>query len=218
MKKTIREWIEELNEPERSRALANLDDNMEKELVGGLPKAIKCGFGWKNTPEGYDYWSDIYDSVVGGRYVFDRGAVVGQSIEERIDRLIESIDKRMQRVTELEDTIREALRVVNGATADERLSNIWEDILENFDWERVHKMMLVTNWTWHSVGGVPTVSELKKELKSAVERVYYSTDFVLESRGFRVTKESDEHGLGTISIEFVGASWSVDFGVDEDRL
>jgi hypothetical protein len=218
MKKTVREWLEELNEPERSSALANLEDKIEKELVGGLPKAISCGFGWKNTPEGYDYWSDIYASVVGGRYVFDRGAVVGQSIEERIDRLIESIDKRMQRVTELEDTIREALRVVNGATADERLSNIWEDILENFDWERVHKMMIVSNWKWHSVGGVPTVSELKKELKSAVERSYHSTGFVLEFGGFRVTKESDDHGMGTISIAFVGASWSVDFDVDEDRL
>lgn len=35
-------------------------------------------------------------------------------------------------------------------------------ILENFDFDKVHRVMTFLDWHWASVGGVPSIEELKK--------------------------------------------------------
>ena len=62
--KTIREWLNELPEPIRSRAIRNAE-NCHKPLLDkseiSLREAVSAAFIWINTPEGLGYWSSVHD-------------------------------------------------------------------------------------------------------------------------------------------------------------
>lgn len=68
MQKTIKEWLETLPEPYRSRALKNhAEKPIEFHLgavVGDIQTAVSIAFIWLETEEGYHYWklcaSDSY--------------------------------------------------------------------------------------------------------------------------------------------------------------
>lgn len=64
MKKTIKEWLEELPEPYRTEALANLFEKNKSLVKSTLADALIAAFGWKITPQGYDYWRDIFDKLL----------------------------------------------------------------------------------------------------------------------------------------------------------
>lgn len=68
MSKTIREFLEELEEPFRSQALHNLGS--QDSQYGGtisnsesqdIPSALSEGFIWFHSPEGHEYWEDLQD-------------------------------------------------------------------------------------------------------------------------------------------------------------
>lgn len=42
-----------------------------------------------------------------------------------------------------------------------KLQSIIDDIMDNFDFRKVHRVMKYLNWTWASSNGVPEVFELK---------------------------------------------------------
>lgn len=75
MGKTIKDWLSEMEEPNRSKALKNRkaelikDNTTEEETLKNfgearnLTHAIMSGFTWEDTPEGHDYWDSIYDSL-----------------------------------------------------------------------------------------------------------------------------------------------------------
>jgi hypothetical protein len=63
--KTIREHFEQLQEPFRSQALENLrrlpaNINPDDE---SLSEALAAGFWWGDSPQGYQYWKDVYFSL-----------------------------------------------------------------------------------------------------------------------------------------------------------
>ena len=71
--KTIKEWLNEIPEPEiREAALRNMD--IEKERWYGDPielreretlsRAICCAFTWEDTPEGHDFWQDYENKLI----------------------------------------------------------------------------------------------------------------------------------------------------------
>lgn len=62
--KTIREWLNELPEPIRSRAIRNAENDLApllllKESVSSLNRAIDAAFFWDDTPEGFYFWSAV---------------------------------------------------------------------------------------------------------------------------------------------------------------
>lgn len=62
--KTIKDYLEELPEPQRSEALQNYDDQkplMEEgdESAENLRQAVSRAFIWSQTPQGVGYWSKI---------------------------------------------------------------------------------------------------------------------------------------------------------------
>lgn len=60
MSKTIKEWFESIQDPEiRQKALANMDEKEKDRKVGSLKEAIRIGFDWQPSPEGYVFWEDI---------------------------------------------------------------------------------------------------------------------------------------------------------------
>lgn len=58
--KTNKEWLEELPEPIRSEALANLDTHINYLT---LLDAIYSSFVWASTKEGHDYWAEIAKDI-----------------------------------------------------------------------------------------------------------------------------------------------------------
>lgn len=66
--KTIREWLEELEEPYKSQAIQNAENESEyndylDEARDSLAGAVLGAFTWEYSPEGDKYWSDLYDTL-----------------------------------------------------------------------------------------------------------------------------------------------------------
>jgi len=62
--KTIREWLEDLPEPYRGQALANMDIQRPGDPGGERPcmrNAIETSFRWRDSIEGTVYWSHLRD-------------------------------------------------------------------------------------------------------------------------------------------------------------
>lgn len=63
--KTIKEWLNDLPEPYKSKALFNFytyQDKLGIEItskVSGLPAAINSAFSWADSPEGAKYWGEV---------------------------------------------------------------------------------------------------------------------------------------------------------------
>jgi len=62
MKKTIKEWLNELPEPYRSQAIENAE-NTESGCLDGVETsifgALMGGFVWLESKEGSDYWYEF---------------------------------------------------------------------------------------------------------------------------------------------------------------
>ena len=83
------------------------------------------------------------------------------------------------------------------------IQKLIDEVMDCFDFERVHKAMVALDWTWHDVDGVPDVYEIKKHaralLKDAIKR-----NVILSTGGFRVGFDPDEEVL---FLEFIVDSW-----------
>lgn len=62
--KTVYEWAQELPENVREKFLANVvEQEGERRLeykALSLSNAIEGSFTWHESPEGFDFWNDIY--------------------------------------------------------------------------------------------------------------------------------------------------------------
>lgn len=62
MEKPIEEWLSELPDGYRERALENRKKFPgEATIARSIAGAVIGGFLWKPTPEGYDFWLSVYD-------------------------------------------------------------------------------------------------------------------------------------------------------------
>jgi hypothetical protein len=66
MEKTIEEWLEQLPDGYRERALANMYEEKRYKIVENMQDAIWEGLGWGRTPEGYDFWRGVYSHYFAG--------------------------------------------------------------------------------------------------------------------------------------------------------
>lgn len=95
-----------------------------------------------------------------------------------------------------------------------------DGIMDNFDFERVHKVMLATNWLWHRHGGnfddyyQPEPADLRvyarNQLKSCVEEMIDRDleEFAVECGGFRSHAWRDrESGEIDLQLQFIVESW-----------
>ena len=69
MTKTIKEWLSELPEPYRTKAIENCKAS-ERVRPSSLKEALCGAFSWLDTPQGYDYWAEVYKRAEAGE--FDR--------------------------------------------------------------------------------------------------------------------------------------------------
>jgi hypothetical protein len=78
------------------------------------------------------------------------------------------------------------------------------DVLESFDFARAHRTMECLDWTWASLGRIPTRKELSAEAGRLL-RELAGKPGVLGSGGLRASLKED----GTLSLKFIVCeSWS----------
>ncbi len=68
--KTILEWLQELPEEIREKAIDNYNSpeneswrNKYDRPVASKSEAIQNAFGWSTSPQKYDFWSDWVDKI-----------------------------------------------------------------------------------------------------------------------------------------------------------
>ncbi len=59
--KTIKEWLNELPEPERSQAIENMQPDAEGQITArNKAEAVIQAFVFSQTPQGFSYWNNIH--------------------------------------------------------------------------------------------------------------------------------------------------------------
>lgn len=134
--KTVREWLEAIpNKDTRERAIKNVYPLREDMPRSCRSQALLVAFDWRRTPEGADYWENIYrwaqametepcvGIAEGGMVVFNPGPAfpispeyVAKSMYSTVnDGIIEMIKERMP-------TLDEKITVSLGYTIPEAIS------------------------------------------------------------------------------------------------
>lgn len=62
--KTIMEWYDELPDGIREKAKEYCFDNNKDAEAKSLAHALIGGFGWVDTPEGYEFWRTVHDQIL----------------------------------------------------------------------------------------------------------------------------------------------------------
>lgn len=91
-----------------------------------------------------------------------------------------------------------------------------DEILNYFDFERVHKAMVALNWRWEEIEGVPSVGALVNKARSMLESVASGKYSSASTGGFRASiidyPEGEECNL-QLSFELDG--WDASFPMNE---
>ena len=59
MTKTIKEWLSELPDGYRERALANIDERWAEKDENCMAEALYSTFNWSHINEGFAFWSAV---------------------------------------------------------------------------------------------------------------------------------------------------------------
>lgn len=71
-------------------------------------------------------------------------------------------------------------------------------IMDNFDFEKVSRAMIVNNWTWHDEKTSPTIKVLRKRAEELLMNVYDKREASSASGGFMAYKDKD----GLMGLDF----------------
>ena len=89
-------------------------------------------------------------------------------------------------------------------------------ILEETDFEKIHKVMKFLNWRWHIDNDVPTIERLKEEAHHHLEQIWDFGDtgesnyYSCGTGGFRASKYV-YHGLTMLGLAFELTGWDFDY-------
>lgn len=87
-----------------------------------------------------------------------------------------------------------------------------DDIMDNFDFDEVHKAMTLLGWRWYVPKNrsfeIPTINEIKRRARSLLEDAYNSDKdlYSTATGGFEATKTVEDDSIN-LSLSFVVASW-----------
>lgn len=94
-----------------------------------------------------------------------------------------------------------------------RLETI-ENILDDYDFQRVQKVMEALDWHWVNAewGGVPSIGALRRQARGLLEDVYHHTPSpfcMVGTGGFEATRTMETGDLNKyLSLKFVVSEWN----------
>ena len=101
-------------------------------------------------------------------------------------------------------------------------SDMVNEVLAHFDFEKVHKTMTLLNWKWFDKAGVPSISDLKESaeqrLDSAIEQAldpknkeHHDIGWISDSGGLKAMAwRTKKNKLAKVQLEFIVADWDAD--------
>ena len=135
---------------------------------------------------------------------------------KKLDELESKMNILEQTLNEIKDAIREKKKEEETEVSDNTVAKVYDkerqlpdaeqkkihDIMERFDFEKVHAIMKNLDWKWaFSEDGVPTTVELKNEAhRLLVEACYEETN--VSTGGFRAVYEWDDDEP-YVGLEFI---------------
>ena len=95
-----------------------------------------------------------------------------------------------------------------------------DEIVENFNWDKVYKTMEALSWTWVDGEGetpstgklITTATRLLRDAYDGAEEEQYTN--LIGTGGFEAVCHVDEDGIYRLELRFVVASWDVDIEND----
>jgi hypothetical protein len=91
------------------------------------------------------------------------------------------------------------------------------DIINNFDFQKVHDVMNHLDWAWYPYG-TPTVDELRFAARERIESVIKNClldakpdqEYISSSGGLKATAIKNDYGQITfLQLEFIVTSWDL---------
>lgn len=80
---------------------------------------------------------------------------------------------------------------------DKQKEKLVKDILKNFDFKKVHKIMIQLNWHWR--GKVPTIEDIKYQARKLLENVIYDEHCWGSGTGGFYAQKTEE----TVTLYFI---------------
>ena len=74
-------------------------------------------------------------------------------------------------------------------------TKIIDEILDEFDFERVHQTMKALNWTWHDTDGVPTIGDLRRQARTLLQELLKHNYYCTGTGGLFAYRIADTVGL-----------------------
>lgn len=92
---------------------------------------------------------------------------------------------------------------------------IYEEMISEFDFEKVHKVMTLLDWTWVDSGKLPpTIERMKMTVRELFDQIYSSVNrdkrdhSVIATGGFQITY-TECKSYNMYELEFVVENWRV---------
>lgn len=94
-------------------------------------------------------------------------------------------------------------------------------IIENFNWDKAHKVMKFLDWKWLGEDESPSHGKLMLHASKLLNDTY---DKALENKGetvsimtggLKATAQRDEEGIYRLNLEFILTWWEYDFENEE---
>jgi hypothetical protein len=83
-----------------------------------------------------------------------------------------------------------------------------DEILDEFNFEKVHKVMVALDWQYHNTDGVPTIGDLRRMARSLLKQVVESKNLRYTASGGFVAYMED----GILGLRFEVASYEKGIG------
>lgn len=76
-----------------------------------------------------------------------------------------------------------------------RQRDLIDQIMDNFNFENVHKTMVLLDWKWCTCNGIPTIEELRMSARKMMIDVIERNCYSVSSGGFKTEWKKDEEYL-----------------------
>lgn len=125
--------------------------------------------------------------------------------EDTIRELVKSIGVIENRLNEFSKAIKDIqCKLGNKTLPKSNNERKIDDLMENFDFEKVKKVMDFLDWTWYGESKPPSIEALKRNARDMLERAVEEKTCI-SSAGFKAVYENDPENPNDpyIGLEFI---------------
>jgi len=69
------------------------------------------------------------------------------------------------------------------AELSKEMGELVNEILDEFEFEKVHRTMKALNWTWHDTDGVPTIGDLRRQARELLQELLRNDKYHITGTG-----------------------------------